>query len=47
MASWLLWILRGVFRRFTRKIPNLKIKYGDNSWAIVTGGANGVGRAFC
>jgi len=40
-------IAYGIFRRFFRFMPNLAQRYGENSWAIVTGGANGLGRAFC
>ena len=44
MFCWIGW---GILRRFFRFMPNLQKKYGVGSWAIVTGGANGIGKAFC
>ena len=47
MAIWIGWILRGFMYKMLRSVPNLPKCYGANSWAIVTGGARGVGKGFC
>jgi 17beta-estradiol 17-dehydrogenase / very-long-chain 3-oxoacyl-CoA reductase len=30
-----------------RRSPDLKKKYGENSWAVVTGASDGIGQGFC
>jgi len=46
--------LRRSFMKFVRTLfymirppANLKQKYGDKSWAVVTGASDGIGRGFC
>lgn len=41
-------IFWGVIRNFIRGVPkNLKQRYGENSWAVVTGATSGIGLAYC
>ena len=28
-------------------MPNLQKRYGENSWAVITGGSDGIGFGFC
>src|SRR5689334_5078204 len=51
----LMWFFGFAFRLFAaihrilrRKLPlNIGDRYGKGSWAVVTGGSDGIGRAFC
>jgi len=36
-----------VYRHFIRPRRNLLKRYGEGSWVVVTGGTDGVGKAFC
>lgn len=42
----LLYLLRAIFRMIW-PAPNLTKRYGDGSWAVVTGASDGIGRGFC
>ena len=48
VAFWGLPVVWWLFNRiFCRCCTNLKKRYGEGSWALVTGGANGIGRSYC
>ena len=40
-------ILYWVYKITIRKRYNLKERYGNNTWALVTGATDGIGKAFC
>lgn len=43
-------IASGVWKHFLRPRRNLVARYGNGSsapWAVVTGGADGIGKAYC
>ena len=40
-------ICRICYRSFIRKPKNLRERYGSNSWAVVTGSGDGLGKGFC
>jgi 17beta-estradiol 17-dehydrogenase / very-long-chain 3-oxoacyl-CoA reductase len=39
--------LRFIYTNFFRKRLNLKNRYGEDSWALVTGATDGIGKALC
>jgi 17beta-estradiol 17-dehydrogenase / very-long-chain 3-oxoacyl-CoA reductase len=39
--------LRFLYRNLIRKRHNLQDRYGENSWALVTGATDGIGKAIC
>ncbi len=39
--------LKWIYNVFIRKGYNLKDRYGENSWVVVTGASDGIGKAFC
>lgn len=39
-----LWLLRFVYQNFLRRRVNLVRKYGSNSWVVVTGASDGIGK---
>ena len=36
-----------IYKNFFRKPHNLQERYGNNTWALVTGATDGIGKAFC
>mmetsp|Transcript_12332 Transcript_12332/g.10634 ORF Transcript_12332/g.10634 Transcript_12332/m.10634 type:complete len:277 (+) Transcript_12332:54-884(+) len=40
-------LIRGIYRGFIRPRKNLLKKYGQGSWAFVTGASDGIGKEFC
>ena len=38
---------RFIYRHFFRSMPNLIEKYGENTWAVVTGASDGIGAEYC
>jgi len=40
-------VVRFIYRNFIRKRQNLKSRYGEDSWALVTGATDGIGKALC
>jgi 17beta-estradiol 17-dehydrogenase / very-long-chain 3-oxoacyl-CoA reductase len=36
-----------IYKNFLRKRLNLKQRYGTNTWALITGATDGIGKAFC
>ena len=40
-------ILSFIYSSFFRKRKNLIAEYGDKTWALATGGSDGIGKAFC
>jgi len=40
-------LLSGIYSNFLRPPKNLIERYGENSWAVVTGATDGIGKAFC
>jgi 17beta-estradiol 17-dehydrogenase / very-long-chain 3-oxoacyl-CoA reductase len=48
LISWLIIkFLTIIFKTFIRKPLNLLERYGSNSWVLVTGATEGIGREFC
>jgi 17beta-estradiol 17-dehydrogenase / very-long-chain 3-oxoacyl-CoA reductase len=50
VTSWALSTLSFVYRHTIKWRPNLQAKYGSKSqksWAVVTGGSDGIGEQFC
>jgi len=43
----ILQISKFIYNNFIRKRLNFKSRYGENSWVLVTGATDGLGRAFC
>lgn len=39
-------VIGGVWR-LIRPTKNLLLRYGEGSWALVTGGSDGIGKAYC
>lgn len=39
-------LLGGIYRHFLRPRLNLKRRYGENTWAMITGATNGIGLGF-
>jgi len=46
MTFWTFSILRSLRRKFLFKGKDLAKRYGHGSWAVITGGAEGIGRGF-
>ena len=47
LSYWLLYLpINGIYAHFIREPYNLKSRYGEKSWAIVTGGSDGIGKGF-
>ena len=42
-AYLLVWFYRYIYRLFFVKPVNLRERYGENSWAVITGGSDGIG----
>ena len=40
-------LVKLIYRNFMRKRMNLKSRYGEDSWALVTGATDGIGKALC
>ena len=40
-------LLNAIYKTFSRKRKNLQERYGQNSWALVTGATDGIGKTFC
>jgi 17beta-estradiol 17-dehydrogenase / very-long-chain 3-oxoacyl-CoA reductase len=40
-------VLLFTYKNFIRKRMNLKKRYGENSWVLVTGATDGLGKVFC
>lgn len=40
-------LLRFIYKNFIRKRINLKNRYGQDSWALITGATDGIGKALC
>ena len=38
--------LGGIYRHFLRPRLNFKTRYGENTWAMITGSTDGIGLAF-
>jgi len=48
LAVFIIWkILRFIYTNFLRKRLNLLSRYGQDSWALVTGATDGIGKALC
>ena len=39
-------LLGGIYKNFLRPRLNFKKRYGENSWALITGATNGIGLGF-
>jgi len=40
-------IINLIYKLFLRKPYNLINRYGSNSWALITGSSDGIGKEFC
>jgi len=47
VAYIILSFFKFMYKNLIRKRHDLKLRYGENSWAIVTGATDGLGKAFC
>jgi len=41
------WMLKGFYEHSLRKSHDLPSRYGANTWAVVTGASDGIGKGFC
>jgi 17beta-estradiol 17-dehydrogenase / very-long-chain 3-oxoacyl-CoA reductase len=47
LSYFFLRFLKFLYKNFIRKRLNLLKRYGNNSWVLVTGASDGIGKSFC